>query len=151
MQKVKSRSKNHFQLPHTALGLLCKNGCFTNLGLWPYFITMLFLQSTALRDVSLSLPGRPSDVNVWQLTLPTAQITKRHNRSTKNYCCTSNQASQMPVVGTAERLKKTELWGINSPIFLQKIFEWQGNVPMRLQMGNKPEKHQHLEILAVLV
>lgn len=76
---------------------------------------------------------------------------KSQQKHKKNCCCTSNQASQMPVVGTAERLEKTELWGINSPIFLQKIFEWQGNVPMRLQMGNKPEKDQHLEILAVLV
>lgn len=47
--------------------------------------------------------------------------------------------------------EKSELWGINSPIFLQEIFVWQSNLPMRLQVGNKPEKHQHLGIWAVLV
>lgn len=98
----------------------------------------------------LSVSGRPSDINIWQVTLPTAQIAKSHNRSRKNYCCASDQASQIPVVGTAQKLETAELCGINSPVFLQKVFEWQGNLPMRLQMGNKPEKHQHLEILAVL-
>lgn len=118
------------------------------------FVTLFYnhaLLTEHCSETSLSLSGRPSDVNICQVTLPTAHITQSHNRSTKYYHCISNQASQIPVAGTAQRLEKSELCGINSSIFLQKIFEWQGNLPMRLQMGNKPEKYQHLEILAVFV
>lgn len=130
-----------------ALRPLQKKECFTNLDLWPYFTAMLFIQSIAPRGVSL--PFRKAK---WCKNLAgPLPCSPHHNRSTRNYCCTSDQASQMPVARTAQRQEKPELCGINASIFLLKIFDWQGNLPVRLQMGNKPEKHQHLEVLAVLV
>lgn len=68
---------------------------------------MFLAQSTALGGISLPLPGRTSDANIFQVTLPAAHLTKCHNRSTKNYCCTSNQVFLMPVAGTAQ--EKSEL------------------------------------------
>lgn len=150
-QKFKSHSKKSLSIALYGLRIFVQNGCFTNWSLGPCFIALSTALSPALGDISLSLPGRTSDANIWQVTLPTAHTAKHHSRSTKNYCCTSNQVSPMPVVGTEQRLEKSEFWGINSLIFLQEIFAWQSNLPMRLQVGNKPEKHQHLGILAVLV
>lgn len=150
-QKFKSHSKKSLSIALYGLRIFVQEWMFYQLEFGTLFYSPIYSTEPALGDISLSLPGRTSDVNIWQVTLPTAHIAKHHSPSTKNYCCTSNQVSPMPVVGTEQRLEKSEFWGINSLIFLQEIFAWQSNLPMRLQVGNKPEKHQHLGILAVLV
>lgn len=157
MQKLKSHrkkkkiKKKSFSMALYSPRIFVQEWMFCQFEFGTLFCSHVLAQSTVLGDISLSLPGRTSDANIWQVTLPTAHGEKCHNRSTKYYCCSSNQVSLMPVPGTAQRLEKRELWGINSPIFLQEIFVWQSNLPTRLQVGNKPEKHQHLGILAVLV
>jgi len=83
---------------------------------------MLFLQSTTLKDISLS-PRKAKRYELLAGHLAYSPDHKKSQQKHKKFCCTSNQASQTLVAETAQRLEKPELQGKNSPIFLQKIFE----------------------------